>query len=323
MRIWDRWRLAGRVGRSVGVLCLGLGVWTPTAAQEPVGRIEGDDIAVKGQVTLVRAGTRKSAELASGSEVSVRTGQARLTLNDGSEIDICGPAQFTVLRSGDAVTVALNHGRLHGRFSPTLPVTIYTPLVVFTPIAIEGRPRDSVIGLDAGGEICVQPVHGAARLEQQLTGASIVVPQSGEMILPEGQLESMRQGSGNCRCDVVLMEDLPQLPPARVATIAARPLANPEETPKPPATEEPRWTVVMPPLTFDAKSPGPPPEPKPETATLIREIQVRPTVVFQGKVEAEAAPKQTQRFSEPKKGGFLSKVGGFFRRLFGGKSKSS
>jgi len=143
MRIWDRWRLAGRVGRWVGVLCLGLALGVPSGAQEPVGRIEGDDITVKGQVTLMRAGTRKSAELASGSEVSVRTGQARLTLNDGSEIDICGPAQFTVLRSGDAVTVALNHGRLHGRFSPTLPVTIYTPLVVFTPIAIEGRPRDS------------------------------------------------------------------------------------------------------------------------------------------------------------------------------------
>ena len=291
--------------------------------QEAVGRIEGDDIAVKGQVTLVRAGTRKSVELASGSEVRVPAGQARLTLNDGSEIDICGPAQFTVLRSADAVTVALNHGRLHGRFSPTLPITIYTPLVVFTPISIEGRPRDSVIGLDATGEMCVQPVHGAARLEQQLTGTSVVVPQSGEMIVPEGQLESMREGSGSCRCDVVLMEDLPQLPPARVATTAARPPANLEETPKPPAIEEPRWTVVMPPLTFDAKSPEPPPEPKPETAALIREVQVRPAVVFQGKVEAEAAPKRVREVSEPKKGGFFAKVGGFFRRLFGGKSKSS
>ena len=292
-------------------------------AQEPVGRIEGDDIAVKGQVTLVRAGMRKTVELANGSEVSVRSGQARLTLDDGSEIDVCGPAQFTVLRSGNAVTVALNHGRLHGRFSPTLPVTIYTPLVVLTPIAIEGRPRDSVIGLDAGGAICVQPVHGAARLEQQLTGTSVVVPQSGEMMLPDGQLESMQQGSGNCRCDVVLMEDLPEVPPARIATTTSRALAAPEEAPKPPATEEPRWTVVMPPLTFDARSPEPPAEPKPETVTLIREVQVQPTVVFQGKVEPVTTAKQAQAVSEPKKGGFFSKVGGFFRRLFGGKSKSS
>lgn len=314
MRTWSKW---------VGVLCLGLAYWTPSAAQEPVGRIEGDDIAVKGQVTLVRAGARKSAELASGSDVTVRSGQARLTLEDGSEIDICGPAQFTVLRSGDSVTVALNHGRLHGRFSSTLPITIYTPLVVFTPISIEGRPRDSVLGLESGGEICVQPVHGAARLEQQLTGTSMVVPQSAEMVLPEGQIESIRPGSGNCRCDVVLMEDLPELPPAKITTTAGRVAAKPEEPPKPPATEEPRWTVVMPPLTFDAKSPEPLPEPKPETVTLIREVQVRPTVVFQGRVETEATPRQAQEASEPKKGGFFSKIGGFFRRLFGGKSKSS
>lgn len=311
---------AKRIQTAVALMLLGA---ASLAAQEPVGRIEGDDIAVKGQVTLVRAGTRKSAELSSGSEVSVRSGQARLTLGDGSEIDICGPAQFTVLRSGDSVTVALNQGRLHGRFSPTLPVTIYTPQVVFTPISIEGRPRDSVIGLDAGGEMCVQPVHGAARLEQQLTGASVVVPQSAEMVLAEGQLESMREASGSCRCDVVLIEDLPTSPPARVTTTASRTPANPEEAPKPPAAEEPRWTVVMPPLTFDANAPVPPAEPKPEAATLVREVQVRPTVVFQGKVESAAAPKQTQEAPVAKKGGFFAKVGGFFRRLFGGKSKST
>lgn len=314
MRTWSKW---------VGVLCLGVAYWTPCAAQEPVGRIEGDDIAVKGQVTLVRAGMRKSAELASGSEVNVRSGQARLTLSDGSEIDVCGPAQFTVLRSGDAVTVALNHGRLHGRLSAALPVTIYTPQVVFTPISIEGRPRDSVLGLDASGEMCVQPVHGAARLEEQLTGASIVVPQSADMILAGGQLDSLQQGSGSCRCDVVLMEDLPSSPPARVTTTASRAPANPEESPKPPATEEPRWTVVMPPLTFDANAPAPPPEPKPEAATFVREVQVRPTVVFQGKVEAAAESRQTPEAPAAKKAGFFSKVGGFFRRLFGGKRKPS
>jgi hypothetical protein len=301
-------------------------------AQNPpeiVGRIEGDDVSVKGQVSLVRAGERKKAELASGSEVTVRTGQARLTLADGSEIDICGPAQFSVLRSGDSVTVGLNHGRLHARISPAAPLAVYSPVVVFTPISIDGRAREFVIGLEPQGGMCVQTPHGALRLEQQLTGTSIVVPQSSEVALPEGHIDALREAPGSCRCDVVLVEDKPQPPPARIATASTR--AETERKPDaPPAIEEPKWTVVMPPLTFDASAPQPPPV-NPEVASLIREVRVQPALIFRGRVEdrpaalpqpVKAGAKQKNE-SAPKKDGFFQKIGGFFKRLFGGgKSKS-
>jgi hypothetical protein len=304
---------------------------TPLLAQNPpeiVGRIEGDDVSVKGQVSLVRTGTRKSAELASGSEVTLRSGQARLTLSDGSEIDICGPAQFSVLRSGDAVTVGLNHGRLHARISPTAPIVIYSPVVVLTPISIDGRAREAVIGLEPQGGMCVQTLHGALRLEQQLTGTSIVIPQASEVALPEGHVDALREAPGSCRCDVVLVEDRPQPPPARIVTASTR--TDTEKMPDAaPAAEAPKWTVVMPPLTFDASAPEPPPV-RPEVALLIREVRVQPALIFRGRVEDRAASKtqavkteaKQKNESGPKKEGFFRKVGGFFKRLFGGKSKS-
>lgn len=336
-----------RLLRATAVVVAGLWLWaTPLAApfaeaqdkQEVVGRIEGDDIAVKGQVTLVRAANPRPpalwrAELASGSEVTVRTGQARLTLTDGSEIDICGPAQFSVLRSGDAITVALNHGRLHGRLSPALPLTVYTAQLVVTPISISGRPREDVIGLELGGGMCVQAMHGAARVEQQLTGTNIIIPQAGEVALPEGQIESLREAPGSCRCDVVLVEDVPQPSSPRVATTSAKSESEKNAEPKPPAAaEDPKWTVVMPPLTFDAKSLVPSPAPNPELATLIREVRVQPTVVFHGRVESRAKPvrgknsaatgSQVPTDAKEKKEGVFAKIRGFFRRLFGGKAKN-
>lgn len=326
----------------LGGAVLALLVWSPAVlrAQNPsdtVGRIEGDDIAVKGQVSLLREGSRSIAALASGSEITVRSGQARLLLADGSEIDICGPAQFSVLKSGDAITLALSYGRLHARLAPALPLTIYTALVVATPVSIAGRPRDTVVGLDAGGAMCVLPAHGAMRLEQQLTGASLVVPQGGEMLLPDGQLDSLREAPEGCRCNVVLAEDrAPERPkPVQMnVSVAASPAKREEEKkeqPKTPAVELPTFTAVMPPLTFDASAPALPPEPSAGTVLLVREVRVRPVVVFTGRVESRASGKaetrrggsaRTSRAAEAKSGGgFGAAIKNFFRRVFGGRAK--
>jgi hypothetical protein len=45
-------------------------------APETVGRIEGDDVAVKGQVSLVRENNRNTTVLLSGSEITIRSGTA-------------------------------------------------------------------------------------------------------------------------------------------------------------------------------------------------------------------------------------------------------
>jgi hypothetical protein len=313
------------------------------SSPETVGRIEGDDLAIKGQVSLLREGGHSAAELVSGAEVTVRTGLARITLADGGEVDICGPAQFTVLKSGGSLTLALNQGRVHVRIGSAPMVTIYTAQVVASLISVGERPRDATIGVEADGSLRAVAAHGAVRLEHQLTGQSLVVPQSSEVVLPGGQVESLREARGECRCEPVFARAAPPAPtPVQVGALAssegdAAKIDAARKNPTKPATEEPKWTVVMPPLTFDASKPPPALEPRPETILLVREVRVQPAVVFTGRVEKplkvkavktlkatapEPAASVTAAAEKKSGGGFGSKLRNFFRRLFGGKPKS-
>ena len=78
-----------------------------------VGRIEGDDVEV---VTTTPAGVETNAAptvVASGSEVTLRSGHALLLLNSGGTISVCGPAHFKIVKSANAITLALDYGRVH------------------------------------------------------------------------------------------------------------------------------------------------------------------------------------------------------------------
>ena len=315
----------------------------PARAQAPqtVGRIEGEDIAVKGAISVEVESGWSATMLASGSEVTVRSGRARLALVEGGEISVCGPAHFSVLKSGGALTLALDYGRVHTRLQHPLPISIYTPMIVATPIGVADWPRDATVGLDAAGAMCVLAERGAVRIEQQFTGQSLLVPQSGEVQLAGGQLESLRGSSGGCQCEVLVAKSearpAPKLPelsvpaPARPVELSrpAEKSGKPEtrENLKPPATEEPIYQVLMPPIMFNANAPAPPPGPSPEMILLIREARVQPALVFHGRVEAaslpsaqpETEPTAPEVAAPPKKpGGLFSALGGFFRRLFGG-----
>jgi len=276
---------------------------------ETVGQIEGEDIAVRGQVTHIRQDGRSITVLASGSEVTVRSGVARIALEGGGELTICGPAQLSLLKSGGALTLALNSGRVRARIESAAPLGFFSPLLVATPVAIAGAPRESVFGLETGGA-CVHAARGAVRLEHQLTGQSLVVPERAEVYLPGGELEALREAAGACRCELpVVAQAAPPAPPPRqpeIAIAAAKPANNekPEEKPEPPKTpprEEPVWRVVMPPLSFDAFSPEPPPEPSADTILLVREVRLRPAVIFRGRVEPPP-PKPAHIASAPKPG---------------------
>lgn len=307
---------------------------------ESVGRMEGEDIAVKGAVRVEVDNGRTTAVLASGSEVTVRSGQARLLLTGGGEIGFCAPAHFSVLKSGGAVTLALDYGRVHARMEGSIPLIVYTPLIVATPMAIAGGGHDATVGLEATGAMCVLAAHGAVRIEQQLTGQSILVPQGGEVTLAGGQLDSLRGAAGTCQCEIVTARLTPSPPPkppelsVPVAANLARPNMPPEkptpntkrEEPPPPAIEEPIYKVLMPALTFDAAAPAPPPAPSTETILLVREVRVRPVEVFQGRVEnpaatkSRSAPPATRNSAAdptPKKHvSVAARVGHFFRRIF-------
>jgi hypothetical protein len=309
------------------------------SAPETVGRIEGDDLAIKGQVSLLREAGRSAAELVSGAEVTVRAGLARITMADGGEMDICGPAQFTVLKSGGSITLALSLGRVHVRLGSKPALVIYTALLVAEPLSVGGAPRDAVVGVEPDGSIGINAAHGAVRLEQQLTGQSLVVPQSSEVLLPGGQLDALREARGACRCEPVFARTAPPAPtPVQVSAVAlnagdsAKAETAKKELPKP-AVEEPKWTVVMPPLIFDASKPPLALPPRPETILLVREVRVQPAAVYYGRVEKPAIIKASKpvesakaetALAEKKKsgGGFGAKLRNFFRRLFGGSRRT-
>ncbi len=306
-------------------------------APETVGRIEGTTFTASGQVRVAREPGHNTTTLLSGSEVVVHEGHARLILTDGSEVDVCGPAKLSLLKSGGAVTLALDYGRIHGRLAPSLPITVYTALATATPVSIASNQRDVVVGLEQQGNLCVNAVLGAVRLEHQLTGERLLAPQGAELTVPATSLNSITTSPGICRCDappqpviVGVSKDAAEAaaaqpkPPAPSVAPQPEPRARAAEA-TPPATprEEPRVIAVMPPLTFDAKNPNPPRPAGPEMVRLIREVRVQPATVFRGRVEPRkpAAPRATGIDEKEKKPGFGTRLKNFFRRLFGGKPK--
>jgi hypothetical protein len=259
-----------------------------------IGRIEGDDLAVK---TTTTAGIEIDAGptvVASGSDVTVRSGHARILLDSGGEISICGPAHFTLVNSTGAITLALDYGRVHPSLSSSETFTIYTPSVVATPVAISGARRDTTLGLDQNGEMCIFTARGAMRVEPQFAGQSLIVPQGGIVNLADGQVESLHSDASSCSCDFPRASaERPRPPISREIAALRRPVQpnrkKPDSATPPTLTQEPIYTVIMPPLSFDANSPAPPPDPSPETILLVREIRMRPTVVFRGHVNPAPA----------------------------------
>ena len=274
------------------------------AAQTPqteIARISGDDIAVKGAVSVEVIEGRSTTVLPSSSDITVRSGQALITLADGGEIDICGPAHFTLLESGETITVALDYGRVHSHLDASTNFVIYTPQVVVTPITVGGGDRDLSIGLTPSGTMCVLATQGAARVELQLSGQSMITPQGGEMTLEGGQLQASGRGSEACACESPQAQ-APRpgsaTPPLELS-VPARPGEHTTTQSAPPPDEEPIYQVYMPPLTFNASSPEPPPDPSPSLILLVRRVRVRPAAYFTGVVEAAPAPQATAASASP------------------------
>jgi hypothetical protein len=229
----------------------------PARAQDAppgtIGRVEGKDISIEGGA----AGGGGNATIApsifvsNGSVVTVHSGLARMVLVAGGEIEICGPAKFTLLQSSGAITLALNFGRVHVLLPISTTLRIFTPTIVATPLEIRGTRRDVTIGLDLSDSLCVLATSGALRLEQQFTGEILDVPQLGEFFLAAGKLSPVAGTPGSCRCEELQARAAPE--PA-IPDVVIAPKAEP--TPLPPA--EPA-----------AKAQAPPPAPEPEPEPLV------------------------------------------------------
>ena len=118
-----------------------LGLSAPLRAQtspapEAIGNLVGDDVTVKGAIRFGVENGRSSALLASGSEITVRSGKARIDLESGDMIAVCGPAHFTIIEAGGTFTLALDYGEVHPQLTSAISLTVYMPLIVATPVAI-------------------------------------------------------------------------------------------------------------------------------------------------------------------------------------------
>ncbi len=291
-----------------------------------VGQVEGKDISVDGGAAA-RGGTAAVAPsiyVSNGSVVTVHAGKARMTLFAGGAIEICGPAKFTVLLSGNAITLALDFGRLRVELPAKTTLRVFTPTIIGTPIDIRGGSRDVTVGLNLDDSLCVLTTSGAIQLEHQFTGEKLIVPQAGEFSLNSGKLLPVAGTPGSCQCLADEPGAVPP-PPAAMPEFAAvapdprpapktteqsaqaaaeqpepsveysvlahaneaHPLAPSAKGPAPadPASAMPMYATAVPVLTFSANSPAPPPGPSQDMIPLIREARVSPDWEFSGRVE--------------------------------------
>jgi hypothetical protein len=273
------------------------------ALGEAIGTIEGDAIAVSGPMSVEVVHGQVKTVLRSGSDVRVKSGTAHIDLVEGGVITICGPAHLSVLKAAGALTIALDTGTIHARVLQQPLLTIYTAQIKASPISIGDAELDLLVGFDNPGAMCVRASRGAVRIEQQLTGQSVVIPQSGDVLLVNGALESLRTSTGRCICEADLSAmPVTQAAPAEPQTESApeiSQLATTEDIrkksfdakpiiPAPTANkisrkEEPVYQVIVPPLVYLANAKVQP-EIDPSMIILVRRVRVRPTVIFQGRV---------------------------------------
>ncbi len=282
-------------------LCAALIAAAAARLDEPpsdsVGVIDGESISVTGPMSMEVVHGQVKTILRSGSDVRVKSGAARINLVEGGQISICGPAHLSLLKSGGSLTIALDTGTIHVRLERELALNIYTPQIQAQTVSIGDGPRDALVGFDASGAMCIRANLGAIRLEQQLTGQSVLVPQAGDVFIFNGQLDSLRTSAGHCTCDLQTAKATPPPQPevsqlataeeARKKAPDAMPDKQPATVETSPAKEEPVYQVFMPPLVYDANTKVQP-EVDPRMIVLVRRVRVRPTLIFQGRVEGVA-----------------------------------
>ncbi len=282
--------------------------------QESIGRLAGDDVLVKGAISFDQANGRTTAVLASGSEIILRSGQAKIDLTGGGDIILCGPAQLSIVKSGPALTIALDYGQIHMQMDQAAQVTIFTPSMIAKPVAIADRALDLTLGIDTRGELCANPISGAIRIEEQFTGKALVIPQGGDIEIDGGTLTGMRGGSRKCSCDLFVSQDetrseieVTPAPGSPGGATANKPkLARRNDS-----SETPTYRIEVP-LSFNSSSPSPDLalRPSSEAILIIRDSVSNMATAFRGVIRPEL-PKPSRTAIQP-----TSKAG-FFARLFG------
>lgn len=306
------------------LMCLS-GSASARQVQPVVGYIEGDGVSIASSASAVSVpqGATGTAPITNGGVVTLGPGQARLMLTLGGEIDVCGPAKFTLLQSGETITVALDFGTLRLQLPASTTLRVFTPTIIATPVEINGTPGDVTLMLGQDDSLCVKAVSGALLLESQFTNEKIVVPQAGQFRFEQGQLVPVARTDINCECllpEARFAPSSPMAPPlsgatrAQIAAAASSPaeakpeserqaddsaveysiLAHPNDShpvaeqsnPSPAQAPDlmPFYRVDMPPLAFSASSPVAPPASAERMILRIRTTEINPDFEFTGHV---------------------------------------
>jgi hypothetical protein len=224
-----------------------------------------------------------------------------------------------------------------GEREPTL--TVYTAEIQAQTVAIGDDPREILVGFASPGMMCIRTFRGALRVEQQLSGRSVIVPQGVDVMLENAQIDAMRNGSGQCKCELQIAKSRTISAPGMGTSARVTDSGNSEAAQNTGETtheaggeksdkkEEPIYTVIMPPLRFDANAKVQA-ELDPRLMVIVRRVRVRPTLVFQGRVEEEpvatavatapqppvaSAPAKTPA---PPQGSVVDRVRSYFRKLW-------
>jgi hypothetical protein len=270
--------------------------------REVVGTVEGDSISVQGPMTASVVDGQVKTFLRSGGDVRVKAGRATIDLVEGGKIAVCGPAHLSILKSGAALTIALDSGTIHTYVDQELSLTVYTAQLQAKPLSIGGAAQDTLVGLDSQGGLSIRAITGAVRVEQQLTGQSIIVPQNSDVLLSNGQLTGMRPGSGHSSCELGALKI--QQPAAQVSVPATAEEVKqrratdvkpklPASTSNATADDGPTYQVFLPPMRYDANLKVQQ-APDPSLIILVRRVRVRPTLIFEGRVEGDALVAENQ-----------------------------
>jgi hypothetical protein len=239
-----------------------------------IGRVEGTDVSVDNGTAAESAPPAPHGSpsfVFNGSVMTVHDGKARLTLVAGGQVDVCGPAKFTLLQSGASITLALNFGRIHLQLPASTPMRIFTPTMIATPLDIGGASREITAGLDMNDSLCVVASSGAIRLEQQFTGAGLIVPQSGEFFLSAGNLVPVAGAPGSCECTPMQVQSLPP-PQIPVMGVTSRDQLNVQQYP----SEAAPAPTPAPPIAVAEKQPAP--EPNVQLRILAGANETHPTL---------------------------------------------
>jgi hypothetical protein len=277
--------------------------------------VEGQAIAVKGPMSVQVVGNEVKTLLRSGVDIRVKSGRARITLTDGGTIAVCGPAHISMLKSGNALTLALDAGTIHARVAGNLTLNVFTAQILAKTVAIGDGPQDFLVGFDTPGLMCVRAGLGALRLEEQFGGATVIVPQGGDVTVAGGQLQTLHDNSGRCACEVGDLGTMPTAIGPEISALASSEEVKKDSVPRKPAIQtaaspkapelakvpavEPTYQVFMPPLRYDANAKVQE-QFDPSLIVLVRRVRVRPTLIFQSRVQGDPLPSAQNSLSAVK-----------------------